>query len=1171
MGSSDSDNNDSSSRAAMRTPEEQQKAPSDRNREKLASDAQLTSKQQEALKYLAGLLIEGSNTKLGGAFTSGYADADEFKSVISFPLPEVAQLADLRKNKTWKQTSSNEKGRTLLHWAARAGLNDFVKVLLEYRANTEALDKNGQYPLHEAIKYGHTDVAITLISKGARLLFPDASDSDDGKDTGAGATATDSNAGKYGIYSPLALICMYGNKQILDFIKKNTKYQKKLNSAIKKHKGSEFSLPRLAMSSGHVYMAFELLARESKGDSAIESTESSLSTDDKDMQIGRLKELAKLLVSKGSVKLDAAFSDFKKSGECKEVINIPLPDVDTIDDLTKDDIWKPDSFTNERKATLLHWAAGAGLNDCVEVLLKNGANVAASNKRGQYPLHEAIINNHSDVAITLLKDGAPLVFPDGARDALGKRGSKVIRRHSPLDLLCMYDKQALSDKIKSSLCGHIEDKLGAQPDVSNEYSRNDLHVAVIDNNFDKFSASLKESGGSNLLWNLDIEGNTPVHLAVFYGRLKFIEEMDRRCPEILNKIIMNLNCTQNSIVHLAVQRCHIKIVNILLDNANRYKADTDYKDEMYCVNIFRDDIDQTILHRLFTTDITPEKGNELFPNQKMAYFLLGDPTKPHSIYKEFAGELPPTQGMRIEQDVFSRTALHIASANGCKMIAEFILNRSAEDGALKQVIECKDYKGKNAMGLVCDNIAVFGVGALSKRIKAVLKNAPDVAQAGKSDRTVPRLLERMEEILVQCKKDSVLVETPGEKKILPRARERFYHEYYTFDRVYYRILKNYEMIKQMNVSLEWKDPPGKFKQVLSFPTQTEEVLKFALFLVSNLAIIGLSIAQLVCGPDEPTASSSNPPSMPPSIMNGTNSSIVNGTVAPINGTAAPVPPPSVDPTNGHIVLSRFIVGGFLIAVAAAGAFFVLRRSANASRVNAEKLFDKVQKFPDVKKSLILSDDDVWYIKRVRRQGDVTITNDYLFGTAVVLSAGALVLLGLSLLFPGSKGAQERNYFFGSSALIGSAVAILTQIVTLLFNDAKFRDTYIESFLQRFENDHWFKLVKAQDKQHGHVISGKLGSGLDRMLGALVGALDNMRSSCCGKAGPAAYGRRRDRRSTASHGDGQGLSDDSGAVASQSHRLSLTNGNSWNFADDDGEDTAKMRRVARASSSSISLP
>jgi len=64
--------------------------------------------------------------------------------------------------------ATNKKGQTPLHEAADRGLSAVVRLLLAGGAQTEAVDKNGQTPLHLAAYGGHPEVVRLLLAGGSQ-------------------------------------------------------------------------------------------------------------------------------------------------------------------------------------------------------------------------------------------------------------------------------------------------------------------------------------------------------------------------------------------------------------------------------------------------------------------------------------------------------------------------------------------------------------------------------------------------------------------------------------------------------------------------------------------------------------------------------------------------------------------------------------------------------------------------------------------------------------------------------------------------------------------------------------------------------------------------------------------------------------------------------------------
>ena len=86
----------------------------------------------------------------------------------------VSDLIVLGANLDWQ----DEKwGWTPLHWAARAGKIEIVRMLIDAGANVNVQTNGGSTPLHEAVRYGSVEIVRMLIDAGADVNLQD----EDGK------------------------------------------------------------------------------------------------------------------------------------------------------------------------------------------------------------------------------------------------------------------------------------------------------------------------------------------------------------------------------------------------------------------------------------------------------------------------------------------------------------------------------------------------------------------------------------------------------------------------------------------------------------------------------------------------------------------------------------------------------------------------------------------------------------------------------------------------------------------------------------------------------------------------------------------------------------------------------------------------------------------------------
>jgi cytohesin len=158
--------------------------------------------------------------------------------------------------------------------------------------------------------------------------------------------------------------------------------------------------------------------------------------------------------------------------------------------------------------TLLHRATAVNRAELVEMLLARGAEVNAADATGITPLHIAAASGMPEVAGKLLARGADLT----ARDRQG---------HSPFDTARIYEQAVMMDFFLPA----------AMPDSRDE------------------------------------QGNTPLHLAVFYARPKVVQQMLARG--------VNLETANNdghTPLHLAAANGQVEIAGLLLDKGASHRA-----------------------------------------------------------------------------------------------------------------------------------------------------------------------------------------------------------------------------------------------------------------------------------------------------------------------------------------------------------------------------------------------------------------------------------------------------------------------------------------------------------------------------------------------------------------------------------------------------------------------
>ena len=84
-------------------------------------------------------------------------------------LEQAVEIADLLLERGVKAASTDRRGETALHAAARMGNARLVERLIEAGADPMARDNSGWRPLEVATSYGHREAAAALLGKGARV------------------------------------------------------------------------------------------------------------------------------------------------------------------------------------------------------------------------------------------------------------------------------------------------------------------------------------------------------------------------------------------------------------------------------------------------------------------------------------------------------------------------------------------------------------------------------------------------------------------------------------------------------------------------------------------------------------------------------------------------------------------------------------------------------------------------------------------------------------------------------------------------------------------------------------------------------------------------------------------------------------------------------------------
>ena len=360
----------------------------------------------------------------------------------------------------------NEDGQTPLHTAAggEKDCHELCSILLKHHANIDAVDKDGNQPLHLACKQWHTATVRLLLSHGADV------------------TALNNQQIK-----PLHL----ANESVL--------------KSYKVHNGNHAL--HIEVEKGHIQTVQLLMDCGADVNALNEDGQTPLHTATGGEE--DCPELCSILL-KHKAKIDAVDKDGKQPLHlaCKQ------GHTRTSDFLLS--CGADGSALNEYGQTLLHTAAG-GEKDCPElcsILLEHNAKIDAVDKDGNQPLHLACKQRHTATVRLLLSHGADVT-------ALNNQQIKPLHlaKESVLKSYIVYNgHRAVHFEFEK---GHIQTvqllmDCGADVNALNEDGQTPLHTATggEEDCPELCSILLKHKAKIDAV---DKDGNQPLHLACKRG------------------------------------------------------------------------------------------------------------------------------------------------------------------------------------------------------------------------------------------------------------------------------------------------------------------------------------------------------------------------------------------------------------------------------------------------------------------------------------------------------------------------------------------------------------------------------------------------------------------------------------------------------------------------------
>ena len=443
----------------------------------------------------------------------------------------------------------NNRGRSVLHYAAQYGQIHLIEMLAERGLDVNIGDNEGRTPLHYAANIGQLKSVCTLLRLGGRKSMT--------KIAGTGGT-------------PLHQAVMKGHKDIVSLLLNEGCPINVVDSGGK-------GVLHYAAGSGQIHM-IEMLAE--RGLDVIKGDDESCTPLHYAANCGQHESVRTLLMLGGRKSMEKVAGTYGTPlhqavvNDHKDIVSLLLNEgcpINVVDNEGASALhWAAKygqihliemlaergldvNIGDNEDRTPLHYAANCGQHESVCTLLMLGGRKSMEKVAGTHgtPLHQAVVNDHKDIVSLLLNEGCPI----NVVDSEGKSVLHYAVQGGQIHLIEMLAERGLNVNIgdnegRTSLhyaanIGQLKSvctllRLGGRESMTKVAGTcaTPLHQAVMKGHKDIVSLLLNEGCPINVVNN---RGRSVLHYAAQYGQIHMIEMLAERGLDV--NIGDNEGCT----------------------------------------------------------------------------------------------------------------------------------------------------------------------------------------------------------------------------------------------------------------------------------------------------------------------------------------------------------------------------------------------------------------------------------------------------------------------------------------------------------------------------------------------------------------------------------------------------------------------------------------------------